>query len=219
MSDVNEDRLLEGMKDLAAECDVKIDNALKLFFSILNQEIYNFKHFAKREADTGSYKLVQELDLVTLPSKRSKELVKETNGINSERATAVNEILDSLTSVGQTHKYFHHCEDVPNRVLEKHKSMSNEVGRDGEFNSILQRKHQSSLQDLTTLRSQVEAIQEYSTKLQAVCFGEVIIDSQRNKLDTTGKLFRHFARKQMSTSERTRDVSGVELLMKDHQNI
>ena len=38
-------------------------------------------------------------------------------------------------------------------------------------------------------------------------------------MDTTGKLFRHFARKQMSTSERPKDVSGVKLLMNDHQNI
>ena len=97
--------------------------------------------------------------------------------------------------------------------------MSNELGRDGDFNSILQRKHQSSLQDLTTLRSQVEEIQENSTKPQDACFGEVIRDSRKNKLDTTGKLFRHFARKQMSTSERPRDVSGVKLLINDHQNI
>ena len=75
-----------------------LDNALKLF--MLN-EIDNFKHFAKQEADTGSYKLGQELELVTLPSKRCKELVKEMNGINSERATDGNEVLDKCKTNSQ----------------------------------------------------------------------------------------------------------------------
>ena len=73
--------------------------------------------------------------------------------------------IDSLTSVEQTQKYFHQCEDVPNGTLEKQKSKSNELGRDGDFNSILQRKHQSSLQDLSTSQPQVETIQEDSAKL------------------------------------------------------
>ena len=50
------------------------------------------------------------------------------------------------------------------------------------------------------------------SELQLICY-------RKNKLDTTGKLFRHFAKKQMSTSKRQRDMSGVKLLMNDHQNI
>ena len=83
------------MKDLAAEYDVKLDNALKLFMA---NEIDIFKHFAK---------LGQELESVTLTSERSRELATEMNGINSERAINGNETLDSLTSVRQTRKYLH----------------------------------------------------------------------------------------------------------------
>merc|ERR1739848_91354 len=114
---------------------------------------------------------------------------------------------------------------------------------------MLQRKHQNFIQDLSTLQSQVEAIQEDSAKLQAAYAGEkaleitnqeravvrawlelnAIGESRKNKLNDTGNLFRFFAMvwnlmlwmddlmRQMSTSEKPRDVSGVELLMNNHQ--
>merc|ERR1719266_621846 len=114
---------------------------------------------------------------------------------------------------------------------------------------MLQRKHQNFLQDLSTLQSQVNAIQEESAKLQAAYAGEkaleitnqeravvrawlelnAIGESRKNKLNDTGNLFRFFAMvrnlimwmedlmRQMSTSEKPRDVSGVELLMNNHQ--
>merc|ERR1712223_1394056 len=122
-------------------------------------------------------------------------------------------------------------------------------GRDGATVSMLQRKHQNFLQDLSTLQSQVSAIQEESAKLQAAYAGEKAMeitnrerevlrawmelqamgDSRKSKLNDTGNLFRFFAMvrslimwivdlmRQMSTSEKPRDVSGVELLMNNHQ--
>ena len=91
--------------------------------------------------------------------------------------------------------------------------MSDELGRDGASVSMLQRKHQNFLQDLSTLQSQVEAIQEDSAKLQAAYAGEkamkitnrerevvrslmelqAIEDSRKSKLNDTGNLFRFFA--------------------------
>ena len=97
------------------------------------------------------------------------------------------------------------------------KERKNDTGSYEELKPVTLPKERS--RNFTTLRSQVEAIQENSTKPQDACFREVIRDSRKNKLDTTGKLFRHFARKQMSTSERPKDVSGVKLLINDHQNI
>merc|ERR550539_1176457 len=114
---------------------------------------------------------------------------------------------------------------------------------------MLQRKHQNFLQDLSTLQSQVNAIQEQSAKLQAAYAGEKAMeitnrerevvrawmelqgmgDMRKGKLADTGNLFRFFAMvrnlmlwmddlmRQMSTSEKPRDVSGVELLMNNHQ--
>merc|ERR1719357_751616 len=278
------DKLYAGLKDLATERRAKLDDALKLF--MLNREVDDLEQWiAEREVVAGSHELGQDYEHVTLLVERFKEFAKETDSIGSERVAAVNEIADSLISVGHTdaaliaqwkdslndawadlgelidtrsqmlqasqelHKYFHDCKDVLSRILEKQNSMSDELGRDGASVSALQRKHQNFLQDLHSLQSQVEAIREDSGKLQAAYAGEKAMeitnrerevlrawmelqamgDSRKSKLNDTGNLFRFFAMvrnltlwmddlmRQMSTSEKPRDVSGVELLMNNHQ--
>merc|ERR1719277_2633695 len=278
------DKLYAGLKDLAAERRAKLDDALKLF--MLNREVDDLEQWiAEREVIAGSHELGQDYEHVTLLIERFREFAKDTDAIGSERVAAVNEIADSLISVGHTdaatiaqwkdslndawadlgelidtrnqmleasrelHKYFHDCKDVLSRILEKQNSMSDELGRDGATVSMLQRKHQNFLQDLSTLQSQVTAIQEESAKLQAAYAGEKAMeitnrerevvrawmdlqgcgDSRKSKLNDTGNLFRFFAMvrnlmlwmddlmRQMSTSEKPRDVSGVELLMNNHQ--
>jgi len=278
------DKLYAGLKDLAAERRAKLDDALKLF--MLNREVDDLEQWiAEREVVAGSHELGQDYDHVSLLVERFREFARETESIGSERVAAVNEIADSLISVGHTdaaliaqwkdslndawadlgelidtrsqmlqasqelHKYFHDCKDVLSRILEKQNAMSDELGRDGASVSALQRKHQNFLQDLHSLQSQVEAIREDSGKLQAAYAGEKAMeitnrerevlrawmelqamgDSRKNKLNDTNNLFRFFAMvrslimwmedlmRQMSTSEKPRDVSGVELLMNNHQ--
>jgi len=278
------DKLYAGLKDLATERRAKLDDALKLF--MLNREVDDLEQWiAEREVVAGSHELGQDYDHVSLLVDRFREFARDTETIGSERVTAVNEIADSLISVGHTdaaliaqwkdslndawadlnelmdtrsqmlqasqelHKYFHDCKDVLSRILEKQNSMSDELGRDGASVSALQRKHQNFLQDLHSLQSQVEAIREDSGKLQAAYAGEKAMeitnrerevlrawmelqamgDGRKDKLNDTGNLFRFFAMvrslimwmedlmRQMSTSEKPRDVSGVELLMNNHQ--
>merc|ERR1711970_1246041 len=276
--------LYAGLKDLAAERRAKLDDALKLF--MLNREVDDLEQWiAEREVVAGSHELGQDYEHVKLLVERFKEFAKDTETIGTERVEAVNEIADSLISVGHTdaatiatwkdalndawadlkelidtrnqmleasrelHKYFHDCKDVLSRILEKQNSMSDELGRDGASVSMLQRKHQNFLQDLSTLQSQVESIKEDSAKLQAAYAGEKAMeitnrerevvrawmelqalgDSRKRELNDTGDLFKFFAMvrslmlwmddlmRQMSTSEKPRDVSGVELLMNNHQ--
>merc|ERR1719189_2597711 len=278
------EKLYAGLKDLATERRAKLDDALKLF--MLNREVDDLEQWiAEREVVAGSHELGQDYEHVTLLVERFKEFARDTEAIGNERVEAVNEIADSLISVGHTdaatiaqwkdslndawadlgelidtrnqmleasrelHKYFHDCKDVLSRILEKQNSMSDELGRDGATVSMLQRKHQNFLQDLSTLQSQVTAIQEESAKLQAAYAGEKAMeitnrerevvrawmelqgmgDNRKGKLSDTGNLFRFFAMvrnlmlwmddlmRQMSTSEKPRDVSGVELLMNNHQ--
>merc|ERR1712241_178599 len=278
------EKLYAGLKELANERRAKLDDALKLF--MLNREVDDLEQWiAEREVVAGSHELGQDSDHVSLLVDRFREFAKDTETIGSERVAAVNEIADSLISVGHTdaaliaqwkdylndawadlgelidtrsqmlqasqelHKYFHDCKDVLSRILEKQNSMSDELGRDGASVSALQRKHQNFLQDLHSLQSQVEAIREDSGKLQAAYAGEKAMeitnrerevlrawmelqamgDSRKSKLNDTGNLFRFFAMvrslimwmedlmRQMSTSEKPRDVSGVELLMNNHQ--
>merc|ERR1712142_303034 len=278
------DKLYAGLKDLAAERHAKLDDALKLF--MLNREVDDLEQWiAEREVVAGSHELGQDYEHVTLLVDRFREFARDTDAIGSERVAAVNEIADSLISVGHTdaaliaqwkdslndawadlgelidtrsqmlqasqelHKYFHDCKDVLSRILEKQNSMSDELGRDGATVSMLQRKHQNFLQDLQSLQAQVTAIQEDSAKLQAAYAGDKAMeitnrerevvrawmelqalgDSRKRKLNDTGDLFKFFAMvrslmlwmddlmRQMSTSEKPRDVSGVELLMNNHQ--
>merc|ERR1712147_579523 len=54
------------------------------------------------EAVAGSHELGQDYEHVTLLVERFKEFAKETDSIGSERVAAVNEIADSLISVGHT---------------------------------------------------------------------------------------------------------------------
>ncbi|XP_026477327.1 spectrin beta chain isoform X2 [Ctenocephalides felis] len=156
-----------------------------------------------------------------------------------------------LAASRELHKFFHDCKDVLGRILERQHGVSDELGRDAGSVSALQRKHQNFVQDLMTLQTQVQQIQEESAKLQASYAGdrareitnreaEVLnawaqlrgaCDARRHKLADTGDLFRFFNAvrtlmiwmddvvRQMNTSEKPRDVSGVELLMNNHQSL
>jgi len=165
------------------------------------------------------------------------------------------ELIDTRTQMlaasRELHKFFHDCKDVLGRIVEKQNTVSDELGRDAGSVSALQRKHQNFIQDLQTLHSQVQGIQEDSLRLQTAYAGdkareitgregEVVqawmelqaqCEGRRQKLADTGDLFRFFSMvrtlvlwiddliRQMNTTEKPRDVSGVELLMNNHQSL
>lgn len=156
-----------------------------------------------------------------------------------------------LVASRELHKFFHDCKDVLGRILEKQHGVSDELGRDAGTVSALQRKHNNFIQDLLTLYSQVQQIQEESIKLQAAYAGDKakeitnreqevlqawanlqgLCETRKQKLSDTGDLFKFFNMvrtlmlwmedvvRQMNTSEKPRDVSGVELLMNNHQSL
>jgi spectrin beta len=117
-----------------------------------------------------------------------------------------------LVASRELHKFFHDCKDVLGRCLEKQHAMSDELGRDAGSVSALQRKHQNFNQDLLSLQSQVQQVQEDSARLQASYAGdkakeitnreaEVVsawmalqgmCDARRQKLADTGDLFKFF---------------------------
>ena len=95
------DKLYAGLRDLANERRAKLDDALKLFR--LNREVDDLEQWiAEKEVVAGSHELGQDFDHVSLLIERFKEWAKETESIGSERVAAVNEIADSLISVGHT---------------------------------------------------------------------------------------------------------------------
>merc|ERR1712012_723298 len=218
--------------------------------------IERFREFAKDTDAIGSERVaaVNAIadSLISVGHTDAATIAQWKDSLNDAWAD-LGELIDTrnqmLEASRELHKYFHVCKDVLSRILEKQNSMSDELGRDGATVSMLQRKHQNFLQDLSTLQSQVSAIQEESAKLQAAYAGDKAMeitnrerevvrawmelqgmgDSRKGKLTDTGNLFRFFAMvrnlmlwmddlmRQMSTSEKPRDVSGVELLMNNHQ--
>ena len=61
-----------------------------------------FMSLSPLQVVAGSHELGQDFDHVSLLIERFKEWAKETEAIGSERVAAVNEIADSLISVGHT---------------------------------------------------------------------------------------------------------------------
>ncbi|KAJ9576491.1 hypothetical protein L9F63_006704, partial [Diploptera punctata] len=217
-----------------------------------------FKEFARDTEAIGSERVAAVNgiadQLISAGHSDSATIAEWKDGLN-EAWQDLLELIETRTQMlaasRELHKFFHDCKDVLGRILEKQHSMSDELGRDAGSVSALQRKHQNFLQDLLTLQSQVQQIQEESAKLQASYAGDKakeitnreaevvsawanlqgLCEGRRQKLADTGDLFKFFNMvrtlmlwmddvvRQMNTSEKPRDVSGVELLMNNHQSL
>ncbi|GLH07508.1 Spectrin beta chain [Gryllus bimaculatus] len=226
------DKLYAGLKDLAGERRAKLDESLQKF--MLQRELLSerFKEFARDTEAIGSERLaaVNSIadQLISAGHSDSAEIAQWKDSLNDNWQDLLEQIetrIQMLAASRELHKFFHDCKDVLGRILEKQHSMSDELGRDPGSVSALQRKHQGFLQDLQTLQTQVQQVQEESAKLlvsyahdkakeitnreaevvtawhnlQGLC------DARRQKLADTGDLFK--------------DVSGVELLMNNHQSL
>ncbi|KAI5643315.1 spectrin repeat domain-containing protein [Phthorimaea operculella] len=182
-----------------------------------------------------------------------------------------------LAASRELHKYFHDCKDTLQRVNEKARGVSDELGRDAISVGALQRKHHNFMQDLSTLQQQVEAISAECGRLGASYAGDKAAEITRReaevaeawaalqaacaarkaKLEDADDLYRFLNQvrnltlwmddvvrqmntgekprflnqvrnltlwmddvvRQMNTGEKPRDVSGVELLMNNHQSL
>ena len=217
-----------------------------------------FKEFAQDTNSVGSERVAKAngiADELIKAGHSDSAIIAEWKDNLNESWQDLLELIETRTQMlaasRELHKFFHDCKDILSRILEKQHGVSDELGRDAGSVSALQRKHQNFLQDLLTLQSQVQQIQEESAKLQASYAGDKareitnreqevlqawtnlqgMCESRREKLSDTGDLFKFFNMvrilmlwmedvvRQMNTSEKPRDVSGVELLMNNHQSL
>ncbi|KAI1288342.1 Spectrin beta chain [Halotydeus destructor] len=217
-----------------------------------------FKEFARDTQAIGSERVAvanESADsLIMTGHSDAAQIAEMKDGLN-EAWTDLLELIDTRTQMlaasWELHKFFHDCKDVHSRIIDKANIVSDELGRDAQTVSALQRKHASFEHDLQTIGSAVSQIQEESLELQTVYAGdkardivnreqEVVtawqrllaqVERRRDKLADTGDLFKFFNMvrdlmlwmddvvRQMNTSEKPRDVSGVELLMNNHQSL
>lgn len=132
-----------------------------------------FKEFAQDTNAVGSERVAKANgiadDLIHAGHSDSAVIAEWKDSLNESWQDLL-ELIETRTQMlaasRELHKFFHDCKDVLSRILEKQHGVSDELGRDAGSVSALQRKHQNFIQDLMTLQSQVQQIQEESAKLQ-----------------------------------------------------
>ena len=217
-----------------------------------------FREFSKETESTGNEKVNycnESADALIesghMDSATIAELKDSLNDAYADLLELMQTRIEMLQASHRLHKFFYDCKDVYSRIIEKQNSMSDELGRDAQSVTTLQRKHVNFENDLLTLSAGVSAIETESQNLQESYAGskakDIInrtadvlqawnrllshVEARRVKLADTNDLFRflnmvrdlllwidHVVR-QMGTSEKPRDVSGVELLMNNHQSL
>lgn len=136
-----------------------------------------FKEFAQDTNAVGSERVAKANgiadDLIHAGHSDSAVIAEWKDSLNESWQDLL-ELIETRTQMlaasRELHKFFHDCKDVLSRILEKQHGVSDELGRDAGSVSALQRKHQNFIQDLMTLQSQVQQIQEESAKLQVMIF-------------------------------------------------
>lgn len=91
--------------------------------------------------------------------------------------------MQMLAASRELHKYFHDCKDTLQRVSEKARGVSDELGRDAISVGALQRKHHNFMQDLSTLQQQVEAIGSECARLGASYAGDKAAEITRREAE------------------------------------
>ena len=138
-----------------------------------------FKEFARDTEAIGTERVngVNEIAdyLILKGHSDAATIAEQKDGLN-EAWQDLLELIETRTQMldasRELHEFFHDCKDVLSRILEKQNTIFDELGRDAGSVSALQRKHTNFIQDLSTLQTQVQQIQEESAKLKASYAGD-----------------------------------------------
>ncbi|XP_061823762.1 spectrin beta chain, non-erythrocytic 1 isoform X1 [Nerophis lumbriciformis] len=138
------------------------------------------------------------------------------DGLNEAWADLL-ELIDTRTQIlaasFELHKFYHDAKEILGRILDKHKKLPEELGRDQNTVETLQRMHTTFEHDIQALGTQVRQLQEDAVRLQSAYAGdkaddiqkregEVLeawknlleaVEGRRGKLVDTGDKFRFFS--------------------------
>lgn len=223
--------------------------------SIIRQR---FNVFAKETEATGSERVKKLInaadDMINSHHIESAAIALDKDNLVEAWADLL-EMIETrqqvLKATWELQKYFYDCKDTHSRIVEKEKSMSDDLGRDKISCNNLKRKHIQFENDLATISTSVNAICETSQKLLDGYAGdkandilnrknEVVnawnkllnmVELRRKKLDETDDLFKFLnmvrdlkvwmeeIMRQMNAGDKPRDVSCIEMLMNNHQQL
>ncbi|VDP23499.1 unnamed protein product [Soboliphyme baturini] len=207
-----------------------------------------FRQFAKDTESIGSERVSkanQECDMLMSMHHPDAPTVALWKDNLNEAWENLLELIDTRTQMLEAsrklHKFFHDCRDTLSRIMAKTHSMPEELGRDASSVAKLQRKHQNFLTDLMSLENQLlsayagdKAIEIQAREMEVLGAWrqlQAICDGRKLKLVDTSDLFRFMlmvrdlllwmdeVKREMNTQEKPKDVSGVELLMNNHQSL
>uniref|UniRef100_A0A8C7UWI0 Spectrin beta chain n=1 Tax=Oncorhynchus mykiss TaxID=8022 RepID=A0A8C7UWI0_ONCMY len=106
------------------------------------------------------------------------------DGLNEAWADLL-ELIDTRTQIlaasYELHKFYHDAKEILGRIMDKHKKLPEEVGRDQNTVETLQRMHTTFEHDIQALGTQVRQLQEDAVRLQSAYAGDKADDIQRRE--------------------------------------
>ncbi|CAL8390819.1 unnamed protein product, partial [Arctogadus glacialis] len=106
------------------------------------------------------------------------------DGLNEAWADLL-ELIDTRTQIlaasFELHKFYHDAKEILGRILDKHKKLPEELGRDQNTVETLQRKHCTFQHDIQALGTQVRLLQEDAVRLQSAYAGDKADDIQKRE--------------------------------------
>ncbi|TRY96365.1 hypothetical protein DNTS_033741 [Danionella cerebrum] len=149
-----------------------------------------FREFARDTGNIGQERVdgVNRMadDLINAGHADAATVAEWKDGLNEAWADLL-ELIDTRTQIlaasYELHKFYHDAKEILSRVLDKHKKLPEELGRDQNTVEALQRMHTTFEHDIQALGTQVRQLQEDAVRLQSAYAGDKAEDIQRREAE------------------------------------
>ncbi|CAL9688312.1 unnamed protein product [Knipowitschia caucasica] len=147
-----------------------------------------FREFARDTGTIGQERVdaVNRLadELINAGHGDAATIAEWKDGLNEAWADLL-ELIDTRTQIlaasFELHKFYHDAKEILNRILDKHKKLPEELGRDQNTVETLQRMHTTFEHDIQALGTQVRQLQEDAVRLQSAYAGDKADDIQKRE--------------------------------------
>uniref|UniRef100_A0A1A8PRW8 Spectrin, beta, non-erythrocytic 1 n=1 Tax=Nothobranchius pienaari TaxID=704102 RepID=A0A1A8PRW8_9TELE len=189
-----------------------------------------FREFARDTGNIGQERVdgVNRLadDLINSGHGDAATIAEWKDGLNEAWADLL-ELIDTRTQIlaasYELHKFYHDAKEILNRILDKHKKLPEELGRDQNTVETLQRMHTTFEHDIQALGTQVRQLQEDAVRLQSAYAGDKADDIQKREGEVL-EAWRNLLEaaegrrvKLVDTGDKFRFFGMVEKLIKRHE--
>ncbi|XP_075993412.1 spectrin beta chain, non-erythrocytic 1-like isoform X2 [Genypterus blacodes] len=147
-----------------------------------------FREFARDTGNIGQERVDgvnrQADELINTGHGDAATIAEWKDGLNEAWADLL-ELIDTRTQIlaasFELHKFYHDAKEILNRILDKHKKLPEELGRDQNTVETLQRMHNTFEHDIQALGTQVRQLQEDAVRLQSAYAGDKADDIQKRE--------------------------------------